>query len=225
MAGGGADRAAGARRDPHPILLPVPVPDADRHSSRCSSPRHSGGGHPHHCLVKVPREDPWEGRRRRGRREPAVRVGEGGGAGTGGSAQEGRGDRRSWAATAGGGAGTGVGGRHGMRGGTGGGDGRARRDAPLLWRKPQLSHTNNERRQRLKNQNQNSRQRTTKSFYSTVDFSKVDPLYMRRSVSFYREAGGLFSFREHPCVKRIKTECARLSSGNLQLGLHVIGAP
>jgi hypothetical protein len=48
---------------------------------------------------------------------------------------------------------------------------------------------------------------------------------MRRSVSFYREVDGLFTFREHPCVKRIKTECARLSSGNLQLGLHVIGAP
>jgi hypothetical protein len=130
MAGGGTDRAGGARRDPHPILLPAPVPDADCHSSRRSSPRHSGGGHRHHCLVKVPREDPWDGRRRRGRREPVVRVGEGEGAGTGGSAQEGRGDRRSWAATAGGGAGTGVGGRHGMRRGTGGGDGRARRDTP-----------------------------------------------------------------------------------------------
>jgi hypothetical protein len=63
-----------------------------------------------------------------------------------------------------------------------------------------------------------------KAIYSTVDFSKVDPLYMCRSVSFYREADGLFTFREHPRVKRIKTECARLSSGNLQLGLHVIGA-
>jgi hypothetical protein len=63
-----------------------------------------------------------------------------------------------------------------------------------------------------------------KALYSTVDFSKVDPLYKCRSVSFYREAGGLLHFREHPRVKRIKTECARLSSGNLQLGLHVIGA-
>jgi hypothetical protein len=63
-----------------------------------------------------------------------------------------------------------------------------------------------------------------KALFSTADFSKVDPLYKCRSVSFYREAGGLFTFREHPRVKRIKTECARLSSGNLQLGLHVIGA-
>jgi hypothetical protein len=35
--------------------------------------------------------------------------------------------------------------------------------ARVLWRKPQLSHTNNERIQKLKNQNQNSEQRTTKS--------------------------------------------------------------
>jgi hypothetical protein len=33
----------------------------------------------------------------------------------------------------------------------------------VLWRKSQLSHTNNKRRQKLKNQNQNSRQKTTKS--------------------------------------------------------------
>jgi hypothetical protein len=63
-----------------------------------------------------------------------------------------------------------------------------------------------------------------KASFATVDFSKADPLYKRRSVSFYREAGGLFTFREHPRVKRIKTECARLSLGNLQLGLHVVGA-
>jgi hypothetical protein len=75
---------------------------------------------------------------------------------------------------------------------------------------------------RTKTKTQDGRQ--PKALYSTVDFSKVDPLYMRRSVSFYREAGGLFTFREHPRVKRIKTECARLSSGNLQLGPHVIGA-
>jgi hypothetical protein len=43
-------------------------------------------------------------------------------------------------------------------------------------------------------------------------------------VSFYREANELFTFREYPRVKRIKTECARLFPGNLQLGLHVIGA-
>jgi hypothetical protein len=60
-----------------------------------------------------------------------------------------------------------------------------------------------------------------KTLYSTIDFSKVDPLYKCRSVSFYREANGLFTFQEYPHVKRIKTECARLFLGNLQLGLHV----
>jgi hypothetical protein len=87
------------------------------------------------------------------------------------------------------------------------------------------------RRAQTMRENQSSRTRTNtqdkrqpKVLFSTVDFSKADPLYKCRSVSFYREAGGLFTFREHPRVKRIKTECARLSSGNLQLGLHVIGA-
>jgi hypothetical protein len=75
---------------------------------------------------------------------------------------------------------------------------------------------------RTKTKTQNKGQ--PKALFLTVDFSKVDPLYKCRSVSFYREVDGLFTFREHPCVKRIKTECARLSSGNLQLGLHVIGA-
>jgi hypothetical protein len=79
--------------------------------------------------------------------------------------------------------------------------------------------------------NKSSRTTTTiqnkgqpKAFYSTVDFSKVDPLYKCRSVSFYREASGLFTFREYPHGKKIKTECARLFLGSLQLGLHVIGA-
>jgi hypothetical protein len=58
-----------------------------------------------------------------------------------------------------------------------------------------------------------------------VNFSKVDPLYERRSVSFYREASGIFTYRDYPRVKRIETECNRLILGNLQLGLHVIGAP
>jgi hypothetical protein len=75
---------------------------------------------------------------------------------------------------------------------------------------------------RTKTKTQDKRQ--PKALFSTVDYSKVDPLYKCRSVSFYMEADGLFTFREHPCVKQIKTECARLSSGNLQLGLHVIGA-
>jgi hypothetical protein len=43
-----------------------------------------------------------------------------------------------------------------------------------------------------------------KALYSTVDFSKVDPLYKCRSVSFYKEANKLFTFREYPHVKRIK---------------------
>jgi hypothetical protein len=95
----------------------------------------------------------------------------------------------------------------------------------VLWGKPQPSHTNNERGLKLENQKPKCKAKgQTKASFSTVDFSKVDPLYKCRSVSFYREAGGLFTFREHPRVKRIKTECARLSSGNLQLGLHVIGA-
>jgi hypothetical protein len=51
---------------------------------------------------------------------------------------------------------------------------------------------------RTKTKTQDGRQ--PKALYSTVDFSKVDPLYMRRSVSFYREAGGLFTFRA-PRVK------------------------
>jgi hypothetical protein len=66
--------------------------------------------------------------------------------------------------------------------------------------------------------------RQPKALYSTVYFSKVDPVYKCQSFSFYREANGLFTFREYPHVKRIKTECARLFLGDLQLGLHVIGA-
>jgi hypothetical protein len=55
-------------------------------------------------------------------------------------------------------------------------------------------------------------------------FLKSDPLYKCQSVSIYREADKLFTFREYPRVKRIETECARLLLGNLQLGLHVIDA-
>jgi hypothetical protein len=46
---------------------------------------------------------------------------------------------------------------------------------------------------RTKTKTQDGKQ--PKALYSTIDFSKVDPLYMCRSVSFYREAGGLFTFR------------------------------
>jgi hypothetical protein len=65
----------------------------------------------------------------------------------------------------------------------------------------------------------------TKSSFSTVNFSKGDPLYKCRSVSFYREASELFTYRDYPRVKQIETECARLILGSLQLGLHVIDAP
>jgi hypothetical protein len=42
-----------------------------------------------------------------------------------------------------------------------------------------------------------------KALFSTVEFWKDDPLYKCRSVSFYREADGLFTFRGYPRVKRI----------------------
>jgi hypothetical protein len=67
------------------------------------------------------------------------------------------------------------------------------------------------------------KQKKTKSSFSTVNFSKVDPLYKCRSVSFYREASELFTYRDYPRVKWIETECARLILGSLQLSLHVIG--
>jgi hypothetical protein len=90
-----------------------------------------------------------------------------------------------------------------------------------------LPFTNNERNLKAQEPKPKLRQKQkkTKISFSTVNFSKVDPLHKCRSVSFYREASGLFTFRECPHVKRIKTECARLFLGSLQLGLHIIGAP
>jgi hypothetical protein len=92
-----------------------------------------------------------------------------------------------------------------------------------------LPCTNNEGKLKLKTKNQKPKlkhkQKKTKSPFSIVNFSKVDPLYKCRSISFYREASGLFKCQEYPCVKRIKTGCARLILGSLQLGLHVIGTP
>jgi hypothetical protein len=90
-----------------------------------------------------------------------------------------------------------------------------------------LPFTNNERNLKAQEPKPKLRQKQkkTKISFSTVNFSKVDPLHKCRSVSFYREASGLFTFREYPHVKRIKTECARLFLGSLQLGLHIIGAP
>jgi hypothetical protein len=93
--------------------------------------------------------------------------------------------------------------------------------SPVLWRyRAQTMRGNKSSRTKIRIQNKGQQ----KALYSTVDFSKDDPLYKCRSSPFYREANRLFTFREYPRVKRIKTECARLSLGNLQLGLHVIGA-
>jgi hypothetical protein len=60
--------------------------------------------------------------------------------------------------------------------------------------------------------------------FLTVNFLKVNPLYKCRSVSFYRGGERTFTYRECPRVKRIKTECARLILGNIQLGLHITSA-
>jgi hypothetical protein len=76
---------------------------------------------------------------------------------------------------------------------------------------------------RTKTRMRNKTKDNQKALFSAVEFWKDEPLYKCRS-SFYREADWLFTFREHPCVKRIKTECARLFPGSLQSGLHVIGA-
>jgi hypothetical protein len=91
----------------------------------------------------------------------------------------------------------------------------------------ELPFTNNEGK--LKSQESKPKLRhkrkKTKDTFSTVNFLKVDPLYKCRSVSFYREASRLFTYRDYPRVKRIETEYARLILGSLQLGLHVIRAP
>jgi hypothetical protein len=89
-----------------------------------------------------------------------------------------------------------------------------------------LPYTNNERENKAREPTLklSHKQKKTKNSFSIVNFSKVDPLYKCRSVSFYREKNGLFTYRDCPHVKRIKTECARLISGGLQLGLHIIGA-
>jgi hypothetical protein len=93
----------------------------------------------------------------------------------------------------------------------------------LLWDsrsyRTQTMKCNKSSRTRTRTQNK----RLPKVPSSTVDFSKVDPLYKCWSVSFYREASGLFTFRGCPRMKRIETEYARLFLGGLQLGLHVIG--
>jgi hypothetical protein len=96
----------------------------------------------------------------------------------------------------------------------------------LLWGS-ELTFTNNERK--LKAQEPKPKlkhkKKKTKSSFSTVNFSKVDLLYKCQSVSLYREASRLFTYRDYPHVKWIKTECARIILGSLQLGLHVIGSP
>jgi hypothetical protein len=72
----------------------------------------------------------------------------------------------------------------------------------VFWGKPQLSHTNNVRELKLENQKPRCKAKgQTKASFSTVDFSKVDPLYKCWSVSFYREAGGLFYISRTPSCK------------------------
>jgi hypothetical protein len=55
----------------------------------------------------------------------------------------------------------------------------------------QTMKENKSSRTKTKTQNQGQ----PKALFSTVDFSKVDPLYKCRSVSFYREVDKLFTFR------------------------------
>jgi hypothetical protein len=69
-----------------------------------------------------------------------------------------------------------------------------------------------------------TKQRITNSSLLNSRFLKSRSLLQVPFVSFYREANELFTCREDPRVKRIKTECARLFPGSLQLGLHVISA-
>jgi hypothetical protein len=91
-----------------------------------------------------------------------------------------------------------------------------------------LLSTNNEGKtkgSRNKTKTQTQLKRKPKLSFSTLSFLKVDPLYKCRSVSFYREVSGLLTYQEYRRVKWIKTECAWLVLGNLQLGLHVISAP
>jgi hypothetical protein len=67
-------------------------------------------------------------------------------------------------------------------------------ESELLWdsRSYQTQTMKCNKISRTKASTQNKRQ--PKVPFSTVDFSKVDPLYKCRSVSFYREASGLFIF-------------------------------
>jgi hypothetical protein len=90
-----------------------------------------------------------------------------------------------------------------------------------------LPFTNNERNLKAQEPKPKLRhkQKKTKSSFSTVNFSKVYPLYKCRSVSFYRGGEWTFTYREYARVKRIKIEYARLFLGSLQLGLHVTGTP
>jgi hypothetical protein len=53
----------------------------------------------------------------------------------------------------------------------------------------QTMKENKSSRTKTKTQNQGQ----PKALFSTIDFSKVDPLYKCRSVSFYREVDGLFT--------------------------------
>jgi hypothetical protein len=83
-----------------------------------------------------------------------------------------------------------------------------------------LPFTNNERKLKTKESKPKLRlkQKKPKVLSQQWIFLKIDPLYKCRSVSFYREVGRLFSYRDYLRVKRIETECARLILGSLQLG-------
>jgi hypothetical protein len=68
-----------------------------------------------------------------------------------------------------------------------------------------LPYNNNERNQEAQEPKPKLRfkQKETTRSSSKVNFSKVDPHYKCRSVSFYRETSGLFTYRDYPRVKRI----------------------
>jgi hypothetical protein len=79
-----------------------------------------------------------------------------------------------------------------------------------------LPHTNNERKQKTRRLKLRRMHKwKTKSSFSTVNFSKADPLCKCWSASFYRETNKIFAYRDYPHVKRINIECARLILGSL----------
>jgi hypothetical protein len=53
----------------------------------------------------------------------------------------------------------------------------------------------------LEFKNSNEYQKEDQNYFSTVNFSKADPLYKCRSASFYTETNELFTYRDCPHVK------------------------